>query len=375
MNVSPKESKTPAARALADLQSEILAAWEASARREIDAAAALSQPILIDTVPLFLENLAEALAEEHPRLIATECSNVSEEHGGERARLSEYAPDHLIQEYQLLRNVIFDKLGGAVRITERDHRIITSSVDHAIRESIMAFFIFHQRIREQFVATLTHDLRQPIAATRMAADLILQTDDPQNIKNFANRIVTNAKRLDRMIQDLLDATATQFGHRLPLKLSSCDVAVVLKDLVTDLDPKQAERIVFHATTQACLWDVETIRRAVLNLITNAFKYGRNDTPVTLKVDTNNGRVTISVHNEGVPISFLDRELLFEPFRRSERAKKSGKTGWGIGLSLVRAVAQAHGGSISVESGEGFGTNFRLDLPADARPFQSSLTIT
>src|SRR5581483_5823118 len=126
--------------------------------------------------------------------------------GGVRARLSQYAPDQLIHEYELLRNTILEKLGKEVALTERDRTIIIASVDQAVREAVTAFFTIHNRIRENFVASLTHDLRQPLSAAKMAADLILQAQDADDAKMFAQKIVTNTKRVDRMIQDLLDAT-------------------------------------------------------------------------------------------------------------------------------------------------------------------------
>jgi signal transduction histidine kinase len=103
------------------------------------------------------------------------------------------------------------------------------------------------------------------------------------------------------------------------------------------------------------------------------KYGSPDEAITLTVRERDGRATVSVHNHGSYIPTEQREVLFQPFRRAQGASETGKRGWGIGLSLARGVVEAHGGSIHVDSLPERGTTFVLDLPLDARPFQSAPT--
>jgi signal transduction histidine kinase len=82
---------------------------------------------------------------------------------------------------------------------------------------------------------------------------------------------------------------------------------------------------------------------------------------------------VSVHNEGESIPLHEQEMLFQAFRRAEAAKAGNKKGWGIGLALVRGVAEGHGGSIGLDSLPGTGTTFIIDIPIDARPFQQAPT--
>jgi signal transduction histidine kinase len=103
-----------------------------------------------------------------------------------------------------------------------------------------------------------------------------------------------------------------------------------------------------------------------NLISNAIKYGAADSPVTVTLQDLSDKVRISVHNFGNPLSDDERTRIFDQFKRSKAAEASGKKGWGIGLTIVRGLTEAHGGSITVESSQETGTTFAVTLPRDAR---------
>jgi len=123
-------------------------------------------------------------------------------------------------------------------------------------------------------------------------------------------------------------------------------------------------------TGARLLVCEALRRAFENLGSNAVKYGSNDKPITFAVGQQSGRVFVRVHNHGSHIPIEEQETIFQAFRRTREAMASGKHGWGLGLALVRGVAEAHGGSVAVDSLSERGTTFVIDMPVDARPFQS-----
>jgi signal transduction histidine kinase len=118
------------------------------------------------------------------------------------------------------------------------------------------------------------------------------------------------------------------------------------------------------------WDREKIRRAVHNLLDNACKYSAPLSTVSVRVVPGHDRVQVSVHNFGEPIPKEDQPTVFKPYRRTTGAKLSGKPGWGLGLVLVQAIAEAHGGSVGVESDAANGTTFTLDLLRDLRDLHS-----
>src|SRR5204863_3250384 len=107
-----------------------------------------------------------------------------------------------------------------------------------------------------------------------------------------------------------------------------------------------------------------LSQAIHNLVQNAIKYGAADTPITVRVLETHDRVHVSVHNHGDSIPAEEQRTLFQPYRRAQAAARSGKDGWGLGLSLVEAIAEAHGGNVDVESRPQDGTTFTLDVLRD-----------
>jgi signal transduction histidine kinase len=367
------KSNTPSAQTLIELRGKILSEWETTVREKISAATNLPHPILLDTVPTFVDNLVESLAEEHSREFASEENSVPQEHGSERARLSNYNPDQLILEYQILRDLIIAHLQKSGSLTEKDRHVINHSFDAAVCEAMTAYFLVHNTIRETFINALTHDLRNPLGSAKMAAELLAMgldqlppSEDLDDLRSLAERIIRNTKRCDRMIQNLLDTSVVQSGERMLLKITEGEVLSIIRDIVSDMNRKDSMRVRIQGGVTWGHWDCETLRRAIENLIMNGVKYGHPDKPISVRVTTENERIKISVHNEGEPIPASEQENLFQVYRRSEAARAGEKQGWGIGLALVRSVAEAHSGSIGVDSSAQRGTTFNIDIPVDAR---------
>jgi signal transduction histidine kinase len=370
------------AEALLRRKDEILTTWVARVRKHVLLAENVSQPVLIDTLPIFLANLAQALARNHHRSLATESNNVAQEHGGERARVTRFGPEQIIQEYQLLRDVVEEKLRLDCDLSASDASVIQRSFDQAIQDAMAAYFLVQGRMRDQFVATLSHDMRNPLSAARLNAEMIIRTaaklSDPaerDRYRELAGRVVDNIKRADRLIQNLLDTNLSAVGERLPLSLSEDGLMAIAQSVVAELSRSERERVRIVGDEVRGYYDRDALWRALENLITNAFKYGEDKAPVTVRVYEKLGRAMISVHNRGNPIGAEDQELLFQAFRRSSSAKVSGKKGWGIGLAQVRGVAEAHGGSLGVDSTAEAGITFTIDIPADARPFQNAPVVS
>ena len=361
-----------AAQVLAERSDEILKTWVQRVRETVHLADKLSQPILVDTLPLFIGNLAQALATNHPRGLATESNNVAQEHGGERARVTQYGPRQIIQEYQILKVVVEETLQATVGIGDETARVIQMSFDQAVQDAMTAYFLVHSRVREQFVATLTHDLRTPLGVVGWSAQLMLRqlakpidAESQARLQTLATTIVKQTRRGDQLIQDLLDTTLLHAGERLRLSIVACELYAVAREVGEEIG---GGRVTVVGEEAAGHWDRGLLVRALENLVSNALKYGAEDGVVTVKVAAKLGRVMLSVHNVGNPIPIDEQELLFQAFRRSRSAKAGNREGWGLGLALVRGVAEAHGGSLGVDSSPAGGTTFTLDIPEDARPF-------
>jgi signal transduction histidine kinase len=228
-------------------------------------------------------------------------------------------------------------------------------------------------LRERFVSILAHDLRGPLSAAKMSSQLMLRrTEALDGRQELAVRIERNLTRMDRMICDLLDVSRVRRGERLPLRLDDCDLGAVAAEVIEELSAAHGDRFeLAQGESVRGIWSHEDLRRALWNLGTNAVKYGVPGRPITTRIERTPGGVRASVHNFGNPIPPDKRARLFDLY---SRLREGSGTGWGLGLALVRACAEAHGGAAAIgDSSEEAGTTFTIDLPSDSRPFQLGLS--
>jgi PAS domain S-box-containing protein len=226
--------------------------------------------------------------------------------------------------------------------------------------------------RERFVTTLTHDLRSPLAAANVSAVLIARApEDTDKVRRFAHRISDAVQRTDRMVSDLLDASRLQAGESLPLQFRECDVRQLATEVCEELSSRHGSRFEIRPEGSTVgIWDVDGMRRVLENLLTNALKYGDVGRPITVRIRRIDDRVLVAVHNYGTIIPVEEQAKLFTPFHRTQLAQASGKQGWGIGLTLVKGIVEAHRGIVKVESYSKEGTTFTVDLPVDSRAVQA-----
>jgi signal transduction histidine kinase len=196
----------------------------------------------------------------------------------------------------------------------------------------------------------------------IAQILAKKSPDPEQIQNTSERIVKNVDRIDMMIQNLLDFTHFRVGEKLPFNPLHCNLNKIVQDAMEELIVIHGKRFELVANEEInAVADCNAITRIIENLGTNAVKYGSKSTPITLKLERSNNYLNISMHNMGNPIEPKDLETIFEPFKRTESAQQGSQKGWGIGLPLVKGLAEAHGGHAKVESTEK-GTTFTISLP-------------
>lgn len=225
-----------------------------------------------------------------------------------------------------------------------------------------------RELRERFVATLSHDLRTPLTAARMSAQMLNRRGSDLNfLHKAAPRIVENIDRADQMIRDLLDANRIKAGEKLPMDMAECEVRGLTDSTLEEIASIHGDRFVLEAPEPIKgFFSCSGIRRILENLCANAIKYGANDKPVTVSIQKTDHEVELKVHNHGAPISPEDLKTLFDPFRRTASAQSGGQKGWGLGLTLVKGIAEAHGGRVDVESEQSKGTTFFVWLPLDVR---------
>lgn len=220
-------------------------------------------------------------------------------------------------------------------------------------------------VRERFVELLAHDLHGPMGAAKMTAQLLarrpeLGADDHQAI---GAQIERSVDRAEQMIRNLLDAHSLRAGYQLPVDPQECELTAIGREVIEELSEAERARVELAGREQLTgVWDPELLRRALWNLVSNAIKYGRSDTPVTLSFGRDDDTAWAAVHNWGPSIEPAQQRRLNEPFVRVAASGGGAPRGWGLGLTLVHGVAQAHDGSLEVASEPDAGTRFTLRLP-------------
>jgi PAS domain S-box-containing protein len=225
-----------------------------------------------------------------------------------------------------------------------------------------------REIRAQFVDTLTHDLRTPLTVAKMSAQLIARNiKDIKVSERLATHIVASIERADQMIRDLLDANLIKAYEKQPMKIEPCQLNSIAIDTLNDISIIHGNRFAFSSDAVIDgYWSPNAIRRVIENLCINAIKYGAIDTPVSVSLHLEGDSVEVRVHNEGPPISTEDQAIIFNHHRRTQSAHNGAQKGWGLGLALVKNIAEAHGGRVSVKSELSGGTTFLVMLPLNTK---------
>jgi signal transduction histidine kinase len=235
--------------------------------------------------------------------------------------------------------------------TDELGRLVQSfnAMTRAIRERI--------RARDQLLLDVSHEIRSPL--TRMRVALEMMPDSPAR-----RSVVEDIEETEAMIRELLETERLDSPHG-GLQKSRVDLCALLKECVagvTDPGPgielKGADQPV-HADV-----DPERMRILVSNILSNAVKYSSpKGAPVRVVLDAADGAIMISFHDHGIGIAGDDLAFVFEPFYRADRSRSRDTGGYGIGLSLAKRIAEAHGGSIELSSRVGEGTSVLVSVPA------------
>ena len=219
-----------------------------------------------------------------------------------------------------------------------------------------------ESVRRDFVANVSHELKTPIGAVGLLAETLVSESDPGVIGPLAERIVKEAERLGRIVDDLLDLSLIETQDAPTRATAAVDEMVdeALERLRPVAVAAGIELSVRRAADGAVLsCDRRQVVSAVANLLDNAVKYSEAGSVVEVSTAFDEGRLVIAVTDRGIGVPSRDLERIFERFYRVDQARSRDTGGTGLGLAIVRHVAHAHGGDVTVESIEGQGSTFRL----------------
>lgn len=217
-----------------------------------------------------------------------------------------------------------------------------------------------EKERELFIGALGHDLRNPLAAITLAADTLSRQGGAS--AKPAARIVSSTARMNQLIGELLDFASSQHGT-LPIKPEVCRMSDVASDIIAETKLAHPDRDVHLRSDGECIgyWDPSRLSQVFQNLVGNALLHGEPGQPIEIRTGCHADRVWAKVTNRGAAVSVEEQAHIFDPFRKGRKS-----TGLGLGLYIARAIIEAHGGSISVESTSGQ-TTFTIELPTHAIP--------
>jgi two-component system sensor histidine kinase SenX3 len=245
--------------------------------------------------------------------------------------------------------------GHVQLLTEEDRRFAVVYVDDQSEHARM------EATRRDFVANVSHELKTPVGAMGVLAEALLASaDDPETVRRFAEKMLTESNRLANMVGELIDLErlpdleAVDVDHVVAEALSRYKVAADNADIAITTDAPTGYRV---------YGDQPLLVTAIANLVSNAIAYSPNGSPVSISRRRRGHNIEIAVTDRGIGIAREDQERVFERFFRVDKARSRATGGTGLGLAIVKHVAANHNGSIRLWSQPGTGSTFTLSIPA------------
>ncbi|MGB3781007.1 MAG: HAMP domain-containing sensor histidine kinase [Tunicatimonas sp.] len=362
----------------------ILQYWMKQVKEDVPKSKQQNATALRDDLPDLIDDIAVSVDTDQPE----QNTHNSFDHGRLRAAFENYTLSDVVREYRVLMQVLLDVVDeqGIVSISDRDKVIflITRAIEGAAEvfyqtrqeeseqakeqaEQMAARLEEEGQLRDNFIGSVTHDLRNPMANTLSLVDMLRTTTD-EAVKNKAmDAIQTSMEQADTLIRNLLDANLVKAGATLPVSIERCDIMPTVRAAVEGFSESHGQSIQLTNAppSQTVCCDAEALRRALDNLISNAIKYGTGDVSVSVEKSSSSQPVRFSVHNWGNPISEEQQSEVFSRYYRV--AGQRAPSGWGIGLSLVKGIAEAHEGQVTLSSSSAEGTTFAIHIPPCATP--------
>ena len=225
-----------------------------------------------------------------------------------------------------------------------------------------------ERVRQDFVANVSHEFRTPLTAIQGFAETLLAgaLDDPANRRRFVEIIREHSMRLARLTQDLLKLSRIEAGQ-LKLDFRPVSVSQLIESCVETAQLKAVPRqLALHVNLPEQLpsarGDSNTLQEVLQNLLDNALQYTPAGGKIEVSASSSNGHVVVTVADTGIGIPQAEQARIFERFYRVDAARSREAGGTGLGLSIARHIMEAHGGRLWVESAVGEGSRFHFSIP-------------
>ena len=365
-----------------DNPAPIIAEWEAFAGTLAPSSEAATPLSLRNHIQYILEFIADDI--DSPQ---TDAQQVSKSHGKNTRHSTDsvaeihaalrqaggFDMNQMVSEYRALRASVVKLWGAqAQETTQQDILDLTrfnESIDQELTESISYYAMKVDRSRSLFLGILGHDLRNPIGAMTMSAELIERIGTlSERQRMLISQISTSSARAMEILDQLLDLTRARLGSGLKVIREQMNMAFVARQLVDEMRAAHPERIFTVDVSGGAegLWDRPRIGQVFSNLLGNAVQYGFRDLPINVTVKGEALDVAISIHNDEVPIPPDALAGIFEALFRSGEGEDAHleSNNLGLGLYITKEIVSAHGGTIEVTSSEKDGTTFTARFPRE-----------
>ncbi|MFJ2685977.1 sensor histidine kinase [Pseudomonas sp. NPDC087342] len=359
----------------------ILQAWEQFARSVDTPMPPMDSRGLRDHAEYILRNVASDMRRTHsplpqgvePQKLEATPEDVTAAQVHAQTRLmAGFTLDQMVSEYRALRSSVL-RLWLAQGYAGEDHQVedmiqFNEAVDQALVEAVTAYGIAAEKTRKTVLGVLGHDLRTPLGAVTLGADLLRQSEElGSHGKRLISQISLSAQNANQMVNDLLDLARCNLGTGIPVRPENADLASICKSVVDELSIAHPNaKILFNKPGPLKgHYDPQRIAQAFSNLIGNAVRHGDSQQPINVSLGVESTSTFFSVQNYGEPIPSSVLSTLFDPEGRYSRHSNNDKgvsSGLGLGLFIAAQIVEGHGGTIEVESTLEKGTLFRVVLP-------------
>lgn len=364
-----------------ELHAETIIEHAITFAKSVDVRRPLDDVALRDHLPEIIETIVADLRTSQTRLEEIEKSEGRAPASDDRARPaaathalhrahSGYSISDLVSEYRALRASVLRLWADAVHLKPAAPTEITrfnEAIDEAIAESVSHYADEVERWRNIFLGVLGHDLRSPLSAIVLTAELIARTAVDAPMASAAQRLIRSGERMSDLLDKLLVYNRAQMGMGFEVEKKDVDLAQACRDEIELLQASlPGTRIHFQAPESVRgRFDAGRVREALSNLVVNAYKYGTRSGEIHIALEEKRDGVELSVANSGDPIPAGTLDSMFEPLRRGGvSGGESEQASLGLGLFIVSQIAQAHGGTVRAESAKG-NTTLRLQLPRNS----------
>lgn len=351
----------------------VLSRWRNQVR-ELPSAAQLDVPTLNDHIPALLDELAAAFRSKSDQTIPEALRESSPPAHGLQRLQEAFDIEEVVAEYNILRDCIHDLAdANGVSLQGRPFHILNRVLDHAIGLAVQTYATQRalevQRRREEYLAFVAHDLRTPLNAISLAGRVLeaLPRGPGGEAAQMLYALRRNVQHLEALVAKVLEENTnlqTEVGIKLARR--ELDLWPLVEALIHDLHPvagSASTRLINKVPDDLVVYaDASLLRRIFQNLIGNAIKHTpRGEVVIGAREPGADGAVECWVSDNGAGIP---EELLDKVFQKGERDSENSD-GTGLGLAIVKTFAEAHGGTVSVESDTAVGSTFRFSLPPKA----------